>query len=133
MYECWVAGTPVPQGSMKGFNRGGRVIITSDSPGLKPWRAKIAQHAGEQGGEYLEGPVRLTCVFVLPRPKSVPTRKRPRPSVRPDLDKLVRAVGDGITGVWLQDDSTIVEIVAEKFYEPNTGDGTGVYIKLEKV
>ena len=35
----------------------------------------------------------------LPRPKTIKPSKRPYPHVRPDIDKLERAVLDGLTGV----------------------------------
>lgn len=41
---------------------------------------------------------------------------RPWPSSKPDLDKLIRAIGDALTGTVLQDDSRIVAVQAWKEY-----------------
>ena len=62
----------------------------------------------------LIGPVRVSLVFFIERPKSV---KREHPSVRPDIDKLARAVLDGLTtaGVY-SDDSQVVDLTASKVY-----------------
>ena len=57
---------------------------------------------------------RLELEFVMPRPKSTPKKSTPAAIKRPDLDKLVRAVMDAITGVVVVDDSQIVHLVATK-------------------
>lgn len=52
----------------------------------------------------------MRLIVSLRRPPSVSRRKRPYPSVAPDLDKLMRAVGDALQkcGV-VVDDAQIVE------------------------
>jgi Holliday junction resolvase RusA-like endonuclease len=81
------------------------------------------------GCEPMSGPVSLIAIFFMPKPKTV---TRLLPSVKPDLDKLIRAIGDAATksGV-INDDSQICEIVAHKVYE---GDDLprGVLITLHK-
>lgn len=76
------------------------------------------------------GPIRLEIDFFLPRPQSVSQAKRAMPIVPPDLDKLVRAVGDGIgqSGMIWGDDSQIVEILATKSYAD--GRDPGAIIKI---
>lgn len=66
----------------------------------------------------------------MERPKSVRQKDRALPIVAPDLDKLVRAVGDGVgqSGYIWGDDSQIVEIVARKFYADDRP--TGAIIKI---
>lgn len=61
----------------------------------------------------------------MERPKSVKVSDRPLPIVAPDLDKLVRGVGDGIgqSGRIWGDDSQIVEIQARKFYADDRETG----------
>jgi Holliday junction resolvase RusA-like endonuclease len=58
--------------------------------------------------------VRIT--FYLSRPKSAP-KKKVVPAGRPDIDKLARAVLDGLTegGAWL-DDGQVVTLHASKVY-----------------
>jgi Holliday junction resolvase RusA-like endonuclease len=76
------------------------------------------------------GPVRLEVNFYVTRPKTVTMVKRPLPIVPPDLDKLVRGVGDGIgqSEVIWGDDSQIVEILARKFYADDRAPGAEIKI-----
>lgn len=73
--------------------------------------------------------------FYLERPKSVKVSDRALPIVPPDLDKLVRGVGDGIgqSGLIYGDDSQIVEILARKFYADDRPTGATIrVIPLDK-
>lgn len=62
------------------------------------------------------GPIRLVAVFFLPPPRAIPAERLGYPCVRPDLDKLMRAIGDGLTGVFYVDDGQIVEAMLYKRY-----------------
>lgn len=122
MIRLTIYGHPVPQGSSRAFTPKGwkRPIITSASPNLKPWRQAIsetAQAVVSDGAEafHPEIPLFVQMDFYLERPKSAP-RKRVRPTVKPDGDKLVRAVFDGCTGILFGDDAQIVDHRARKFY-----------------
>ncbi len=59
-------------------------------------------------------PVDMRVSFYLARPAS--KSKKAYPTVKPDLDKLVRAVGDALTGICFEDDSAIVHCDARKYY-----------------
>lgn len=111
-----VYGLPVPQGSTRAFVVKGRAVTTSANTGLKPWRDTVAAAARDAMGQPpLTGPVRVACVFTLPRPAS--RRKRDLyPDRKPDLDKLIRGLWDGITGPILVDDAQVCQTVAEKRY-----------------
>ena len=58
------------------------------------------------------------------------TVDRQLPSVSPDLDKLIRAVGDSLTdsGV-VTDDSRIVRISARKLYAEGIQPGATILVK----
>ena len=76
------------------------------------------------------GPIRLEVDFYLARPKSVSIGKRAKPIVPPDLDKLLRAVGDGIGQsemIW-GDDSQIVEMYGSKSYADDRDPGAIIRI-----
>lgn len=114
-------GNPYPQGSKSAFVRGGRaVIVEGTGKGIqkhKVWRS-IVKQAADEAAESLSGlpldcPVHVELTFFMSRPKSV---KRLLPTVKPDLDKLVRSVLDAITGNVLSDDSRVVTLTAKKFY-----------------
>lgn len=67
----------------------------------------IAQEHVPAGG-LVDGPVEMGLRFFLPKPKSAPKRRRTWPDRKPDLDKLVRAVLDALTGVIYTDDARVV-------------------------
>ena len=121
----FVAGEPVPQGSTKAFyiKKLERVVTTHTNANTEAWRHRIAteaQHANElRSQSYFSEDRRLgyevLMEFVFTRPKSTPKRWKLN-TKRPDLDKLVRAVLDGITNVLIPDDSQVVRIIASKCY-----------------
>lgn len=127
-----MAGTPIPQGSKKAFVRGGRVSLVEANPGLKGWRSAVclevkrAMLAAEVAPAH-GGPMVVELVFVFERPKSV---KRDWMSVKPDVDKLCRAVLDGVSdsGFWLGDQQ-VVELHALKRYGVD-GEPAGVWVDL---
>ena len=120
MINFFVDGLPVPQGSMKVIN--GRVIHNKGSE-LAAWRSGIALGARSAGARPMTDPVFIEMKFYMPRPRTV---KRPEPSVAPDLDKLIRAVLDGLTAIAYVDDGQVTSIVAQKAY----GERIGVEISL---
>lgn len=126
-----IPGEPKPQGSKKAYVRGRRAILVEANPGLKTWRTTITHHARKHTGTYTgERPIHVTYRFHLTRPKSV---RRWLPWVKPDLDKLIRAVNDGISdaGVW-DDDGRITTITASKQYAtPTQPPGVTITIKTD--
>ena len=108
-----VEAVPVTQGSMKSLGRGR--MAHANGPHLHAWRALLAVAARDAGAVTVEGtaPVRVEAVFWLPRPPSV---KRRLPTAKHDLDKLLRAVLDALTGVCFTDDGQVVEASAAKHY-----------------
>ena len=125
-----VYGTPIPKGSTKAFVPKGwkRAIVTSDNPRTKPWQEAVMHAAIEAiaSSPPLEGAVFLSLRFYLPRPKSAP-RRVTMATKKPDLDKLVRAVKDGLTraGVY-RDDSQVVGLGARKDFAGWSWDPMGL-------
>ena len=122
-----VAGEPASQGSHSVIN--GR-IVQVNSAKHKKWRNAVVFAALDLIGEDwepIDDPVELSVIFYLPKPK---TATRELPSVMPDLDKLIRAVGDSLTdsGI-IRDDSRIVAIHAQKRYAGDRGAGAVIRVK----
>jgi crossover junction endodeoxyribonuclease RusA len=115
-----VDGQPVPQGSMKVIN--GHVIHAKGSE-LATWRSQIALRAREAGARPHNEPVEIEMIFTMVRPKTV---TRLEPTVPPDLDKLVRAVLDGLTAIAYRDDGQVVRLSACKQY----GAIPGVWVQM---
>lgn len=124
----WVPGIPQPQGSTRSFKRGAKIVTTSANKNLKPWRQMVtlqAQAAMAGANAMTHTAVAVSVAFVFPRPKGHHGKRGLLPSapvdhlVKPDLDKLLRGVLDGLTeaGVF-HDDSQVVSVVATKVYTP---------------
>lgn len=120
-------GTPAPKGSPQVVTHGkGGVplkspLVVADSPALKRWHravsgAALVECMGRPRPLLADRALLVGAEFRLARPASVTERKRPMPSVKPDLDKLVRASLDPLQGLVFDEDSRIVVTVAHKRY-----------------
>lgn len=132
----FVSGVPVTQGSAKAFRRGEKVVVTHDSgPKLRTWRQHVAEDARTAMGKALgeayvvgddgrieqglqAGAIQITLEYRLPRPTSLPKRVVSH-TRKPDLDKLVRATLDALTGAVFVDDSQVEALGAIKVYAVN--------------
>jgi Holliday junction resolvase RusA-like endonuclease len=122
-----VTGDPASQGSHAIMH--GRIVQVNSSK-HKAWRKAIVQEAIAtlpDDWQPIDEPCELIVNFYLPKPKTV---DRQLPSVSPDLDKLIRAVGDSLTdsGVVI-DDSRIVRISARKLYAEGIAPGATIQVK----
>lgn len=124
-----VRGLPIAQGTARAFVRGGHAVLATDanrtnSP-LGAWRAAIRTEGQRAMGERppLDGPLSLAVTFWMPSPKSHYTAKgvlRPTAPAwhtgKPDADKLLRALADGLTNVVIRDDALLASILVLKCY-----------------
>lgn len=112
MIKFSVYGLPGPQGSKRfvGKSKSGRGIMVESSAKVKPWREAVKWAAIQSGARGLDGPLWVSMVFTIKKPKSAPKRKRTWPATKPDLSKLARSTEDAISdsGVWA-DDARVVE------------------------
>ena len=122
-----ITGDPASQGSHAIMQ--GR-IVQVNSKKHKAWRTAIVNEVIATlppDCEPIDGPCELIVNFYLSKPASV---TRSSPSVAPDLDKLVRSVGDAlaIAGVYT-DDSRITRISARKLYAQGIEPGATITVK----
>lgn len=119
-----IEGEPAPQGSKVRT----KYAMREDNPRTRPWRDSVAWNATAvmRSREPLDCPVVVEIVFAFARPSShfgtgkneghlknsAPIHHR----VKPDLDKLCRAILDGMSGIVIRDDSRVVELRARKEY-----------------
>lgn len=133
--RMYIPGKPVPQGS-KRWLPGGRMIEANQN--LRPWRSTVTMYARQamaakqEMGFPLTGPVTVVMDFTFARPKAHYGTGRNEGKVKdnaplyhpsvPDLDKLIRAVHDGMTdaGLWV-DDSQVTSLHASKVYAHQPG------------
>ena len=121
-----VLGLPITQGS-KNVYRGRLVDVKSKE--LKAWRNRIAEIATPLFGEPHDEAVIMELCFFLPKPKTV---KRALPFVKPDVDKLGRAVMDSLTGVAYKDDCQVTDLILRKRYGGISEIGVLVTLKEMK-
>jgi Holliday junction resolvase RusA-like endonuclease len=145
-FAFYVPGIPVPQGSKRIFSnpRTNRpMLVESGGSRWARWRKALSAHALHARGiaDPIAGPIKLHVVFALARPlgqlRSVgghltrepkPTAP-PYPAVKPDFDKLVRAVCDSMKGILIEDDCRVVMATIDKVYDA----AEGAYIEVEAV
>jgi crossover junction endodeoxyribonuclease RusA len=115
---------PAPQGSKKyvGKNKNDTAILIETCKRLKEWRDLVRNVAIDLDAPMIEGAVSMSVVFMFQRPSSHFNKKGLKPNAprymtaRPDRDKLLRAIGDALTGVLYRDDSYIVDGNTSKRY-----------------
>ena len=121
-----VRGLPAPQGSKRHVGNG---IMVESSKAVGPWREAVRAETQRamRGAAPATGPVLVTVTFHLARPRShyrtgryAGLLKDTAPGfhgAQPDLDKLLRAVLDGLTagGAW-DDDGQVAMVEAAKRY-----------------
>ena len=122
MIQVFVPGIPQPQGSKNAYVRGTRAVLVEANKKLPAWRKLLTDklEAANVGCNPLEGAVYLEVTFLMPKAKS---NKKDFPYQKPDLDKLIRAVGDAATNAGvIKDDSQICEITANKHWGGQESD-----------
>jgi crossover junction endodeoxyribonuclease RusA len=133
-----IPGLPAPQGSKTRMPNGALVESSSATGRAKfnDWRTAVAVaawHAYDEHGCIDWPAVSLEVLFRFQMPKSRPATARQAGSLwkvsTPDLDKLVRALGDGLVrGGLLPDDNRICWITARKVEVHNSWTGASVTI-----
>ena len=141
--EIKVLGRPIPRGSTKAVTNkhtGRAMIVDQSSESLKTWMQDVRGNALNEWikvrSRYTDGPFKIKILFVLNRPKNhygtgrnsdtIKPSSPTYPIVRPDIDKLSRAILDALTKVVYQDDSQVIELHVRKVY----GWPEGVTIKI---
>ena len=120
-----VHGRPRSRGSKRAVHRHGKTILLDSDKHSRAWVDAIRAAAGEVwDGELLRGPVLVDVIFFFARPKchfgtgkNASVKKASAPithTQKPDVDKSLRGVLDGLTGVVFADDCQVVRAIAAK-------------------
>lgn len=136
-----VFGKPMPKGSKTAIVRGAKAVLLDARRGparkeYLAWHTAIdyAAWAWSTGNPRLpddptwDSPLDVRLRFFLPRPKSLP-KKVLHHTKKPDVDKLVRAALDPMSGILFRDDSQVVRLVATKEYAA-PGDAPRVEVSI---
>lgn len=132
----FIAGTPIPQGSKTAIRHGRRARLIEANKKLKPWRNTLQTAlANQAAGRRIEGPftIHLSFLFTPPqRPRYRDPNGEGIHAVKPDVDKLTRAVLDSLTTAdIIDDDARCTTIHATKNYTTEGHPTPGVYIIIE--
>lgn len=129
----FVPGVPAPQGSKTAGVKNGKARMWESNPATKPWRRIVTWHAVKYRGIFpKDTPIELTCRFYFERPKTV---KRKHYTVKPDLDKLTRSIGDSLTeaGVYADDNQIVRFGEGHGKYYAGAEHKPGVHITLRRI
>lgn len=123
-----IKGFPVAQGRPK-FARIGDGVRAYDPTKSRTWKQEVAWQAIGQNARMMEGPLKMSIIFYLPRPKSLPKKVKHHVK-KPDLDNLLKSIKDALKGICYKDDSSVCQETQEKVYA-GAGCSLGVWINIE--
>jgi Holliday junction resolvase RusA-like endonuclease len=119
-----VPGNPQGQARPR-FARVGRFVRTYDPEKSASFKNKIALFAKSAGVVPIDGPVTVSVVARMQRPKRLCRRADPdgciRAPCKPDADNILKSVLDGLNGVAYADDSQVTHAVVSKWYTEKGG------------
>ena len=125
-----IVGNPTPKGSLTRMPNGAMLQAgtTASRKRFSEWRTDIKDAAVIAMGERSpsKSAIRILVEFALPYPQSSIRKYQMGwwPAVKkPDVDKLLRALMDGLTKVVWYDDSQVIYVTVNKVYawEGTTG------------
>ncbi len=109
-----IPGKCEPKGSVSGFpimRKNGKMgVVITHPKKVKAWQKIVSDAVAHH--EPLSGPLGINLTFYLERPKTV---TREYPEVKPDLDKLERAILDGLKPL-IGNDSKVISLSSTKIY-----------------
>lgn len=118
-----VEGEAIPQGRPR-FTRNGHAYDPEKSRDYKE-RVAFAASWAMRGQEAFPKEIPLKCVIAIwqKMPKRFTKKQKElaeneflRPTVKPDLDNIVKAITDAMNGIVYADDAQIVDLVCGKYY-----------------
>jgi Holliday junction resolvase RusA-like endonuclease len=159
--QFYIDGDPIPKGSTRSFSiargtgdkrvyTGKTVNMASNSDKLRPWESRVRDMAKQamasEGLSVTSGPVAVNALFCFRRPashfrsgknahllKDTAPRKHTN---KPDLDKLMRAILDGMANVVYLDDSQVCahevdKVGPRKAWLADRNDPSGCHVEVE--
>lgn len=84
----------------------------------------------------LAGPIRLSVVFLMPRPKRLIWKSKPMPreyhASKPDDENLLKSLQDALTAMAWIDDAQVCSLRLEKWYAAGD-ESPGVEVTIEAI
>lgn len=129
VFQFTVLGVAQTKGSGRAVvsNTTGEPFYKPDNPKTKGWQNTIAQGLAVEFARIRQTLLPFPCEaislevwFYLPRPKALLTKRLAGQAIghtkKPDVDKLVRAATDALTGIAWRDDAQVVDLFVHKRY-----------------
>lgn len=116
MTSFTVYGAPATKGSTVSFMGQHGIVTKTDCKTLAAWTQAVGWAARAVRVPLMDRdtPIRVVATFMFVKPPSAKTRRFP--TVKPDLDKLTRALLDALIGVAYEDDAQVTQLRIEKLY-----------------
>lgn len=139
----WVEGDPVPQPRQK---FGARIIrgkpipvpygFSKNEP-ISIYKEAIRRTArAAYSGPLLEGPLSIDILAVHTRPKAMRWKTRPMPrewlAGNYDVDNVMKAIMDALTGIWWKDDRQIADSRCRKLTAAGH-EGPHIYVRVAPI
>lgn len=125
IFHTFIATEPVAKG---------RPRVTRMGHAYTPSATVQAEHriqeqvAKEWSTVALDGPLAVSIVVQLLKPKSAPKRRVIWPTSRPDADNYGKLVLDALNGILWRDDSRVVDLRIQKVYSDHLGIDLEVFL-----
>lgn len=116
MITIQVPGKPVPQPRHRVDSRGIH-YLPKDHP-VRGFKARVRVLARSKCNSPLEGPVAVSVLLSIRKPKSLPKYKT-WCDKKPDIDNYMKAVLDALNRIAYKDDGQIASIEFRKVYADN--------------
>lgn len=136
----FIDGPPQGKGRARAFVRNGKVgHYTPDKTRAYENKIRGLAVAGMGGAKPYEGPVTLSARITYVVPKSWPKWKRELamagkvlPTVKPDIDNIIKAIKDAINGVVWIDDCQVCSMYASALYQDDESP-PGVHVTVAQM
>ena len=116
-----IPGNPVGKQRPR-FVRTGRFVRTYNQPATVNYEALVKQTFAAKYTDFvpIPGPVRMILSIYLMPPRETQRKLkkaiRVYPTIRPDLDNIIKTCADALNGLAYVDDKQIISVYAEKKY-----------------
>src|SRR5574343_1602814 len=124
--EFWISTIPSGQQRPR-FYRRGNFVGTYDAKESKGYKLDIKYQVMDAHPIKMQGPLTMTVDFMMPRPKAhynAKGLKKDAPHYhekKPDIDNLIKALLDSVSGILFDNDSQISVLLATKKYSEVAG------------
>lgn len=141
MISFTIPGQPVPKGRPK-FARRGSFVQAYTPEKTASYENLVKLHAAQamQGAAPMVGPLALDLMLFVAIPKATTKRDRARisvgafhPTKKPDLDNVLKAITDAMSGIVYEDDAQIVRITTAKVYSDTPRAEVWVMARAEEM